>query len=647
VAALLLALPAATDGALVLGAEGAIARPAFTEGAALLLDRPPATSGALVLGATGGDVPVYPPIGVRLACTLPGPSVRIRARYVSGAARPVVGEVRARFQDAGELGASTRARWQDSTASPLATGARWQRGQAAPSATAQAWRDAQRLGRDGLVARYQDGLALGAEAASRFAQARRQAIESAVRFQEARDASIAALARFQDARRGLGGAQRVRWQDGISLPLLRAFVEGYARPASTSWRSRYQDAIAPRPGVSPGDPIVPPKPPPCYTPSGALLLATPWSDSAALLLICDGVTPGPIDPDPPASLVVIPILRKYLVLNSATLRRVDTGAQILASSMTLGLDVDSWTWCFTARVPGSALDQLTPSASSGPVEVEARVNGVAYRILVESLSRERSFGASDLSVKGRGRAALLDAPYVPVQAFRNTGARTAQQLAEDALTFNGVGLGWAIDWRPDDWLVPAGTWSHQGTYISALNAIADAAGAYVQPHRTQQQLAILRRYPAKPWEWNDVTPDYELPVDLVERESIAWIDRPNYNRVIVRGVDQAGVLGIATRAGTAGDVEAPMVTDPLITSEVAARQRALPVLANVGRQLEISLRLPVLAETGIIPPGKFVRYVDAGVRRVGLVRSTNASVERTEESLTVWQTLGVESHVTV
>jgi hypothetical protein len=47
----------------------------------------------------------------------------------------------------------------------------------------------------------------------------------------------------------------------------------------------------------------------------------------------------------------------------------------------------------------------------------------------------------------------------------------------------------------------------------------------------------------------------------------------------------------------------------------------MPVLADVGRQAMVSLRLPVLPETGIIVPGKFVRYVDGGTTRLGLTRS--------------------------
>lgn len=89
-----------------------------------------------------------------------------------------------------------------------------------------------------------------------------------------------------------------------------------------------------------------------------------------------------------------------------------------------------------------------------------------------------------------------------------------------------------------------------------------------------------------------------------------------------------------------------MIIDPLMTNAIGMRQRAMPVLCDVGRQAVVTLRLPVLTETGIIPPGKFVRYVDGGVTRIGLTRSVRAEIERDEESgLTIWQSIGVETHV--
>jgi hypothetical protein len=103
---------------------------------------------------------------------------------------------------------------------------------------------------------------------------------------------------------------------------------------------------------------------------------------------------------------------------------------------------------------------------------------------------------------------------------------------------------------------------------------------------------------------------------------------------------EVGVLGQVTRGGTAGEVLAPMVVDPLITKAAAARQRGLAVLADTGRQVEVSLRLPVWAATGIIAPGAFVEYQDGSVTRLGMVRATHVEAGLPE----VWQTLGVQAY---
>lgn len=218
-------------------------------------------------------------------------------------------------------------------------------------------------------------------------------------------------------------------------------------------------------------------------------------------------------------------------------------------------------------------------------------------------------------------------------------ARTAQQIMFDVLTVNGVSLGWDVQWGLVDWLIPAGVFSHQGSYISAINKIAAAAGGYVQPHPSTQTIKVLPRYPKAPWDWHAITPDFQLPADATSRESLRWLEKPAYNRVFVSGQD-VGVLGQVTRAGTAGDALAPMVVDTLITDAVAARQRGIAVLSDTGRQIEVSLRLPVLPETGIIEPGAIVEYRDGSISRRGLVRSTSVQAGLPE----IWQTLGVQTY---
>lgn len=342
----------------------------------------------------------------------------------------------------------------------------------------------------------------------------------------------------------------------------------------------------------------------------------------------------------PKGQVIVPVKRVYIMINNASLRRVDGNITLPVFSMSLSLDVDSWTWGFSASLPAEMLANLEPASNGAPVEVEAMINGVAYRALIESISRSRSFGRASLAIQGRGKTALLDTPYAPVLNFGNTIDRTAQQLMGDVLTVNGVPMPWALDWGITDWLVPANVFAHQGSYIGALNQIAGAAGAYIQPHPSLQTLKILPRYGSTPWTWDALTPDFELPADVTLTEGIAWTESARYNRVFVSGV-QHGVLGQVTLAGTAGDVLAPMVTDSLITHVDAARQRAMSVLGKTGRHANVSLKLPVLTETGVIAPGNFVRYVDGSTSRIGVVRSVSVDVSMPE----IFQTIGVETYV--
>lgn len=349
--------------------------------------------------------------------------------------------------------------------------------------------------------------------------------------------------------------------------------------------------------------------------------------------------PGPVDPEP-GETIVVPIRRVYFVQNSISLTRVEGGDIIPADSFAMSIDADSWTWQWSASLPGDALP-LVQSVDGQPVDVLATINGVGYRLCVERFSRERRFAKSSVRVSGRGRAAILDAPYSPVLNHVGDTDMTIAQLLEKVLTINGMGIGWAIDFGLEDWFVPGGTWALQGTYMAGVLDIAGAAGAIVQPHRTAATLRVLPRYPAAPWEWGDITPDFQLPAAAVAVEGIEWINRPAYNRVFAMGTTSNGVAGQVTRAGTAGDVVAPQVTHSLMTHVTGVRQRGLPELANTGRQAQVSLRTQVLPETGIIVPGQFVRYVDGSETRVGLVRSTSLDWQRPS----LRQSITLETHL--
>lgn len=558
------------------------------------------------------------------------------ARYQSYAVRPITGQSSTRWQHASRhsngaedrreatshLHEASRAQWQ--IAGPWVVGVENRRISTrvrAPQAR-QTWHQG--------AAPLQSGAALGHADAIRLRTARRTAFAEAIhaewlnwaiRHQDGwRDRRFAAASTYQEAQRYAGHfhAEGIR-----SAVYLRRW-----------WGALWQAAMRPGPGRHPAVPFVPPVPPACYAPNGHLLFTEDAATDGDLLFVCEHYD------QPQAGSVPVPIRRVYFVINEVTLTRWPDGTPVQVLGLSLSLDADSWAWGFEATLPLIAEPLVVPEEGASPVELIATVNGTAFHVLAENLSRERAFGDASIRISGRGRSAMLAAPYAPVIAFANTEPRSAQQLMEDVLTFNGIPLGWTVDWALTDWLVPTGVFAKQGTWIEALITIVGAAGGYLLPHPSEKILRVRHRYPVVPWDWwTDVTPDFVLPVDTVGRESLRWIDKPAYNRVFVAG-QETGVLGQVTRTGTAGDVLAPMVVDALITQAAVARQRGIAVLADTGRQIEVTLRLPVLPETGIIEPGAFIAYQDGGVARLGLVRSTRIDAGLPE----VWQTLGVQSY---
>jgi len=561
---------------------------------------------ALLFGYTGAPPPTPdPPSGaLRLAIGAPW------ARAAGTAPAPVA----APWQPAQGKGKAWGASWAAGALAAPAIGLPWARTGAVACRTATAWRWTTPA-REATGSSWQQTLTLRAEwvVPSRQAAATQRSIVAGWR------TGIAAYP-----------VTTARWAGGRPINTLTVTSasagQRSGRAARASWRA---GTLV----VSHGGPWVPPTvgpapATPCYLPDpgGAvgLIFRETHTGLAALVFACRRT-----------AIKFVPVRRVYMVTNTTTLRRVVGDVSIPCFGLSLSLDVDSWAWGFSASLPADALSLIEPSTEGEPVELEAVVNGTAFRLIAESLGRDRTFGQASVRVQGRGKTAVLDAPYSALQVFSAGSTLTSQQLLNQALP-----TGWTADWHLTAWSVPGGVWSHQGTPISAALAIAAAGGGYVQPHASASSITVLPRYPVAPWDWGSVSPDIEVPAAVMTREGIEWVEKARYNRVYVSGTN-TGVLGRVTRTGTAGDVVAQMVTDPLITHVNAARQRGLPVLADTGRIAYVTLRMPVLAESGVIRPGQFVRYTDGSTVRLGLARSVSVDVALSE----VWQTIKVETHV--
>lgn len=484
----------------------------------LLFWRPASGSGKLVFGdAPGGGEPVIPEAPLAIDADLPGLGGPVFLRsgslldadadlpameggttlvWDANAFRNTIARVNPAFQQGLPAAAATRTHWQRSTPLAAAHRAAWQQGQRMDGIARAHWQRSESLHTTARPA-FQQGLPQQHLVRGGFQQAIALRATARPAFQQ----GVALLPGWR-----LGFQQTIRlhhnarnhFQTGIAL---QSPARAWLRTGTPLWRLHrpgFQQARDPLPGRAP--PYVPPVQPPdlCYDPArlGLLVFEVAYTGDGRLVFICR--RSGGEPEQPPATLVVAR-RRSYIVINSIEVRRVDTGQLLpaLDSGFSMQLERGSWTWSFNVEFHGAALPLLQPGVDGLPVELEVLVNGQPYRMLAETLSRSVQFPRSVVRAHGGGRSVLLDAPYAAQQSFMQESDRTAQQLMVDALTVNGVSMGWTLDWQVGDWFIPAGTWAHQGTWISAINDIASSVGAYVQPHDTAQVLRVLPAYPVR------------------------------------------------------------------------------------------------------------------------------------------------------
>ena len=637
--------PAPTDANLLFGADFVAPRNEITVQAVLpppladlrlipnaRLDLYAALPAPTVLALLRPSLPLV--LGGATGAVLPGVVLSAELHYFSRTQRPTVGRTTPRWQVARPREEGAAQAQQDGNARPAGWAARWQQGRARPQGIAHRLPPvlvaAPQLRRTNQqqATRLHGATGFAHENATPIAQTRAGVFQNASRLRDATGF------RHQDGDRTKRAGRVSPWQTARQLTQCQGSDFQSARPSARGWRGRYQDAVPPPPGISPWIVPRPPTPSPCYTPNAHLLFAALSTSSFNLLFRCGA--------DVPPATVVVPVRRVYIVINDIELRRVDGGENIpaVAGSFTMELDHQSWAWSFSFTTLDLVRPLLVPGSDGLPVELQVMVNGVPYRMRVEQLRRSVRHPRAMLQVQGRSNSALLDAPYAAVRTFSQPAAITAQQLMLDVLTVNGVSNGWALEWRLTDWPIPANMWAHQGTWISAINDIAGSVGGYVQPHDTADVLRILPTWPVRAWELATATPDIELPAGIATVEDTEWPVKPGYNGIYLRGEP-----GVATyfrnRAGTLGDVLKPMAVHPLLVHADAAAQRAIAELSDSGAQVWHSLELMVLPATGLIKPGKLVRYTDDGaVTRTGIVRSTRVH-DDAEARLT--QTIQIEA----
>lgn len=594
---------------------------------------PPGSAVPLAFGPP--PAPVLSATSAVVQVSLSTPSVQIYAQYNGQVSRPITAQEHLRWTSAIEHLLPTQSGW-DSTASRRdPTDIAWDN-------TQSQWESCASLYRETLRCRTQDSVPWNLSLPRTTSVGdKTDALlphhpESLLPWQTTATLAsstvspflwLVPLSRHSSLPWQLGSFLSHRWQSSF----------GRGRWQTRAWWIPWGVGRAPPWGESPWSPPAPAEPP-AFQGSTALDFRCPasflglgWQPQLRLDF---GSHPCPCG--------AIPILKVYFVSHTIEVVRLPGREPLPVKSLELAIDADSWAWGFSASMAYGALDMIAPT-SDGPVEIEINLNGLVWIMLVENYETHRDFGQASLTIRGRSRVAYLAEPYAPKRSFTPSVPFTARQLAENELTRPGLVTGFSLDWRLPDWLVPPGSWSVQSlTPMGVIGRIVEAVGGYVNAHPRFNTLIAQSRYPTLPWEWANVPPDRTLPLDVVKTLNLRWQEKPAFNAVYASG-ERQGVTAQVLRAGTAGDVLAPMVVDALITHVDAARERGRTILADTGKQALVTLELPMLPAIGLLDPCLLIAVGEGNTPWRGLVRATRIAATWTE-SLSVRQTVEIERH---
>lgn len=542
--------------------------------------------------------------------------------------------------------------WTDAQRASASAGGRIEAGAHAVAGTSVAWSEATRVAADD--ASGWSGAARAASLGRMSWDAARRAAWLWMAREEAATRCAWAWSDIEQAALRVAGASADSWASAMRVVMLRrdafrhALRSGLSR--SAPWqaaqragalaRDRWQEGRRPPLGRW-GIPPLPPVQPGCYTPPHGRGIHARFAARAVrpggpihVVFRCGDAVNVPL---------VIPTLRYYIVINTATLTRVSNNLRIPTFGLQISIDADSAKWTWSASVPLAKLGDLEQDDPYTPVELEAEVNGQVWRLVLSKRQESERFGSSSLQIGGYGLSDELGDPTFPAVTHDNVaGAATAQQLAEAALGI--AGPDWSIDWQIDDWIVPAGVWAYTATPLAAITRIAEAAGGYVQPAAASRVLRVLPRYPVAPWAWSGETPDIIIPAAAVIERGTDHARLAGYNVVFVSG--ETGIDARVWRDGSAADKPAPSVVDALITASEPARGRGLAILGNTGYQRRITLETGIRPEDGVIQVGKLLDWTRGGSTQRGLVRRlvVGARAAQGASPLIVRQSVEVECH---
>lgn len=363
---------------------------------------------------------------------------------------------------------------------------------------------------------------------------------------------------------------------------------------------------------------------------------TKWIYSQRQVLrgtVIDPPRPPPYFP-PDHITVTIPTKQVYQMKHSLSVTLEDL-TPIEVDSVKLSLDNDSFAWSFSANLLDlTQLNLVKQPLNAPPVVLVITIDGNVFKMLVEKITRNRSFAKNSISLSGRSLSALLSQPYEMPRSATQSDLMTVQQLAALELPFD-----WSLNWNCQDWVIPSGAFSYTSkTPIQVISEIAASIGAIVVPSRNSKTLTVIARYSVLPWYFDTTTPDLVIPDAAIISLSYRNIVPMQANAVYVHGSEIGGILSFCRLNGTAGEKLSATQTNSLMTDMVGTRQLGEKILADNYEQPAIqSVSMSLGGDYPFVNVGVFVRInIDGGqVRGVVNSVSIDASLDKVSQTIQI------------
>ncbi|WP_432460789.1 hypothetical protein [Agarivorans sp. QJM3NY_25] len=413
----------------------------------------------------------------------------------------------------------------------------------------------------------------------------------------------------------------------LAIYLKRHSFAGHGASNHKHWRAYFEQAEGPLHGTRPiTQPPTEPVPEPEYFPLNFIQLRLAQ-----------------------AQLEFHPIeLDAYIIMNQISCYAELSDDSLVAlhpSNVAISLDIDGFSWELSGNLQGDAVVPYLRQSSATPAQLILEINGWQWRFIVRDFRRVRSQTGNQYQFKANSLSQYLGSPYAQTSSGSVTTAINAWQLAEQQL--NPLGFGLSRDELSPDWLLATASYQWRDKLpIEVLAEIAKASGAIFCPDPMTKIIAVQPRYRVSPWLWGELADeecDHVIDEDLLVTESAENQTSQQINTVIIAGTNY-GVVTEVVKAGSAGDVSAGEVSDPLAQSHQVNAERARNLMADSGEIELLGLKLPLSQPeqfSELIKPGQLCRIKSANGQQTGLCIHNKISAESITQ---VWQSPTLEIH---